>query len=487
MSKTREATSDFMTLKGRPPARSVSRRRYATALVVILFAAMRWIFSHVELIEYPDLYEASILELQTGLDNGRFTSVDLVKAYLARIDEVNLKGPTLRAVIETNPRALEQAAALDAERKRTGKRSPLHGIPIMLKDVIATSASEGMNTTAGSYALLKSVVSGDATVAAKLRKAGAILMGKANMSEWSSSRGNFAAGWSGRGGQCTNPYYPGGDPGGSSSGSAVSAAIGLAAGSLGTETDGSIVWPCSYNNIVGIKPTVGLTSRAGVVPVSSHQDTVGPMARSVADAATILSVIAGRDVKDNYTRTAPAQVPDYTQYLDVNAIRGKKFGVPRIGFMNHTLTKNHPAINSAFETALETIRSLGGVVVDPANLPSADELIENKYEVAVAYVDMKIEIDAYFESLKFTPPGVSTLAQVIAFNDDNKDLEKPEGYEDQSGFVEAQSTDGYNFPYYAALYKNYDMARKRGIDAALKTHNLDALVLPSNGIVRSMN
>ncbi|KAG9075210.1 hypothetical protein FS749_013144, partial [Ceratobasidium sp. UAMH 11750] len=230
---------------------------------------------------YPDLYEASILQLENGLEEGHFTSVDLVKAslslqmwhrrvlsgdiwaYLARIDEVNLRGPRLRAVIETNPLALEQAAALDAERKKSGKRSSLHGIPIMLKDNIATSADEGMNTTAGSYALLKSIVPGDATVAARLRKAGAILLGKANLSEWSHARGSVTLGWSGRGGQSTNPYYPGGDPAGSSSGSAIASAIGLAAGSLGTETRGSIVGPASYNNIVGIKPTVGLTSRAG--------------------------------------------------------------------------------------------------------------------------------------------------------------------------------------------------------------------------------
>ncbi|KAF8592837.1 amidase signature enzyme, partial [Ceratobasidium sp. AG-I] len=210
---------------------------------------------------YPDLYEASIEELQSGLDKNQFTSVDL--AYLARIEEVNSKGPRLHAVIETNSLALQQAKVLDLERRESGKRSPLHGIPILLKDNIATLSSEGMNTTAGSYALLKSIVPGDSTVAEKLRKAGAILLGKANVSEWAYARGVIPPGWSARGGLATSPYYPAGETCGSSSGSGVAIAIGLAAGSLGTETDGSITCPSTYNNIVGIKPTVGLTSRAG--------------------------------------------------------------------------------------------------------------------------------------------------------------------------------------------------------------------------------
>ncbi|KAG8705122.1 hypothetical protein FRC09_003128, partial [Ceratobasidium sp. 395] len=430
--------------------------------------------------DYPDLYEASILELQAGLEKSRFTSVDLVKAYLARIDEVNLKGAKLHAIIETNPSALSQAAALDDERKKSGKRSPLHGIPILLKDNIATLASEGMNTTAGSFALLKLVVPGDATVAAKLRKAGAVLLGKTNLSEWAHFRGNVASGWSGRGGQATNPYYPGADPCGSSSGSGVAMAIGLAAGSLGTETDGSIVCPSSYNNLVGIKPTVGLTSRSGVIPISSHQDTVGPMTRSVEDGAVILSVIAGRDSKDNYTSTAPSVVPDYTKYLDTNAIRGKRFGVPRVVFTEDRFTGNDPYINVAFNKSLETIRSLGGVIADPADLPSASEIIASNNETFVLSVDFKIELNEYLKSLKSIPTGVSTLAKLVAYNDAHKDLEEPKGYEDQSTLIESQSTTGYNSTYYAALQADYDVGRTRGIDAVLKSYNLDAIVLPSN-------
>jgi len=431
--------------------------------------------------KYPDLYEASIAELQSGLEKNQFTSVDLVRAYLARIDEVNLKGPKLHAVIEINPSALEQAADLDAERKKSGKRSQLHGIPILLKDNIATLASEGMNTTAGSYALLKSIVPSDATVAAKLRKAGAILLGKANLSEWANFRGKVASGWSGRGGQATNPYYPGADPCGSSSGSGVATAIGLAAGSLGTETDGSIVCPSSYNNLVGIKPTVGLTSRSGVIPISSHQDTVGPMTRSVEDGAIILSIIAGRDSKDNYTQTAPATIPDYTKYLDAGAIKGKRFGVPRAVFTNDTISGNDPYINVAFNKSLETIKALGGIVVDPVDFPSASEIVTSGDEWLVLDIDFKIDLNTYLKSLKSAPTGASTLAKIIAYNDAHKNLEEPEGYEDQSNFIVAQSTSGYNSTYYAALSNNYARGGSRGIDYALKKYKLDAIVLPTNG------
>ncbi|KAG8728306.1 hypothetical protein FRC11_011405, partial [Ceratobasidium sp. 423] len=399
----------------------------------------------------------SIKDLQNGLDKGEFTSVDLVKAYFARIDEVNLKGPQLRAVIEINPQALAQAAILDGERKRTGKRSSLHGIPILLKDNIATLASEGMNTTAGSYALLKSIVPDDATVVAKLRKAGAILLGKANLSEWANIRGTFlhTSGWSGRGGQTTNPYYPEASPAGSSSGCGVATAIGLAAGCLGTETGGSIVFPASYNNLVGVKPT----------------DSVGPMTRSVADAAVILSTIAGQDHKDNYTSTAPAEIPDYTQFLDVNAVKGKRFGVPRAVFTNNTITHNHPSINMEFNKSLDIIRSMGGVVVDPTNLPSAYDILRGPAR-SVINVDLKVDLNKYLKSLEYIPTGGNTLEKIIKFNNAFKDLEQPKGYEGQTRFIEAEATSGYNSAYYNQLRDDYELGRGRGIDGALKAHSL---------------
>ncbi|OBZ66433.1 hypothetical protein A0H81_13690 [Grifola frondosa] len=429
----------------------------------------------------PDLYEASVSELQAGLDAGHFSSVDLVKAYFARIEEVNLKGPQLRAIIETNPSALQQAAALDKERKSTGKRGALHGIPVLLKDNIATIASEGMNTTAGSFSLLGSIVPDDAGVVKKLRAAGAIILGKANLSEFAHFRGNLASGWSGRGGQCTNAYFPHADPCGSSSGSAVAASIGLAAVTLGTETDGSITCPTSNNNLAGIKPTVGLTSRAGVVPISEHQDTIGPITRSVADAAIVLSIIAGIDPNDNFTLAQPSPVPDYTQALNKDALKGKRIGVPRTVFLNDNITGNDPFVNVMFEQALETLRGLGATVVDPANLPSANEIAVSNNETIVLDVDFKIQLNAYYAALLENPSGVRSLAELIQFNDDNKDLEEPPRFEDQSELIESQATSGFNSTYFAALAFDKDLGATRGIDAALKANNLDALVLPAPG------
>ncbi|QRW22728.1 amidase [Rhizoctonia solani] len=401
-----------------------------------------------------DLYEVSIAELQAGLESRSFTAVDLVKAYLGRINQVNHAGPKLNAIIETNKHALHQARELDEERKVFGKRSSLHGIPILVKD----NTRIGMNTTAGSYALFGSVVREEATVVAKLRKAGAIILGKANMCEWSYARGDLTNGWSGRGGQTTSPFYPGSDPCTSSGGSAVAATLGLAAASLGVETRGSIICPSSYNNLVGLKPTVGLTSRAGVISMTMHQDTVGPITRSVADAATILNIIAGQDERDNFTNTAPSLIPDYTKYLDPNAIRGKDLGV-----------------NIEFGKALDKIRELGGVVIDPADLPSAEE-IPHRHETWAAMVQFK----DYIRNLVHVPTNVTCVADVIAFNNAHKDLERPEGYEDQSMLELAETTEGFNSTYFDALHQNHMIGRERGIDAALKTHGLDALLLPTN-------
>ncbi|KAJ7906225.1 amidase signature enzyme [Mycena leptocephala] len=427
------------------------------------------------------LYEASVPELQAGLDAGHFSSVDLVKAYFARIEEVNINGPGLRAVIELNPSALKQAELLDIERGRTGKRSDLHGIPILLKDNIATIAAEGMNTTAGSFSLLGSIVPEDAGVVKRLRKAGAIILGKANLSEWAHFRGNVASGWSGRGGQASSAYFPHADPCGSSSGSGIAASIGLAAVTLGSETNGSITCPASKNNVVGIKPTLGLTSRAGVIPLSAHQDTIGPMTRSLTDAAIVLSVIAGKDPNDNFTLAQPPVVPDFTKALNKNALKGKRIGVPRRVFLNDSMTENDPSIGVAFEEALITIKALGATVVDPTDLPSADEFIASGTRTRVLNVDFKVQLNQYLEGLIENPSGVRSLADLIKFNDDNPTLEKPEGYEDQSEFVQAEATNGFDAEYFATLARNYDIGSTRGIDFVLKKFNLDAIVLPSQG------
>jgi len=431
--------------------------------------------------KFPDLYEASVVELQAGLDAGDFTSVDLIKAYFARINEVNLQGPELRAILEMNPSALEEATSLDRERKSGGSRGLLHGIPILLKDNIGTVASEGMNTTAGSFALLGSIVPEDAGVVKRLRKAGAIILGKANLSEFAHFRGNQASGWSGRGGQCTNPYFPKGDPCGSSSGSGVAAAIGLAAVTLGSETDGSITCPSSNNNAVGIKPSVGLTSRAGVVPISDHQDTVGPIVRSVADAAAVLSVIAGPDPNDNFTLAQPEPVPDFTKALNKNALKGKRIGVPRAVFLNSSISGDDPSIMPIFEQALDTLRKLGATVVDPADIPTAQQIVESDDENTVLDVDFKIQLNAYFAALKANPSGVRTLEQLIEFNNANPALEEPAGFGDNSVLIASQNTTGMDQAYFDALETDIRIGGADGIDAALAMHKLDALVLPATG------
>ncbi|KAH8111583.1 amidase signature enzyme [Phellopilus nigrolimitatus] len=426
-------------------------------------------------VAFPDLYEASIAELQDGLQSGLFSSADLVTAYFARIEEVNHQGPNLHAVIETNPSALTQAAELDNERKISGPRSPLHGIPIILKDNIATMHSEGMNTTAGSFALLGSVVPRDATVAAKLRAAGAILLGKANLSEWANFRGNVPSGFSGRGGQATSPYFPNADPSGSSAGSGISSAIGLAAAALGSETDGSILSPSSRNNLVGIKPTVGLTSRAGVIPISSHQDTVGPMARSVTDAAAILSVMAGRDPLDNFTLAQPAIVPDYSQALNTSALQGARLGIPRL------FEGTDPNILAAFNASVEIIRGLGATIVDPADFPDATEILQSGNESIVLTTDFKVDVNQYIAGLLEVPTGVRNLADLIQFNIDHASEELiPPFYTDQSQFIASENST-VDDAYFAALAADGDLGRTRGIDATLKEFDLDAILLPTDG------
>ncbi|KAI0672166.1 amidase signature enzyme [Trametes maxima] len=424
---------------------------------------------------FPDLYEASIVELQEGLQKGLFTSVDLVKAYFARIEEVNLQGPTLRAVIETNPSALAQAAALDRERQISGPRSALHGIPILLKDNIATLSSDGMNTTAGSFALLGSIVPRDAHVAAKLRAAGAILLGKANLSEWANFRGNVPSGFSGRGGQASSPYVPLGDPSGSSSGSGIGAAIGLAAAALGSETDGSIVSPSSVNNLVGIKPSVGLTSRDGVIPISSHQDTVGPMARSVADAAAILSIIAGQDPRDNFTLAQPSTVPDYTKALNTSALRGARVGVPR-----KFVALLDDARVATFNASLDTLRAQGATVVDPADFPDSEELLASNNETIVLNTDFKVDVQKYIAGLVKVPTGVKTLADLITFNTAHADEELiPPFWTDQSQFIASENTT-VDQAFFDALAADKDLGVTRGIDGALAAFQLDALILPTD-------
>ncbi|KAF8143819.1 amidase signature enzyme [Mycena galopus ATCC 62051] len=446
-------------------------RSFFAAAVVLLFSTPSVDASTN--VTFPDLYEATIAELQAGLAAGDFTSVDLVNAYYARISEVN---DELHAVIETNPTALAQAAALDEQRKQGTTLGPLHGIPMLVKDNIATRFEDGMNTTAGSYALLNSVVPGDATVMAKLRQAGAIILGKTNLSEWAAFGSLAPNGWSGRGGQTTNPYYPKGDPCGSSSGSGVAAAIGLAAATLGTETAGSITCPANANNVVGVKPTVGLTSRTGVIPISQHQDTVGPLTRTVTDAAIVLSVIAGKDSTDNYTNAQPDSVPDYTTFLNTTALKGARLGVPRTVFIDTTYGPVPGA--AAFTIALQTMKNLGAIITDPANVPTALDILTNP--ATVINTDLKFDIQAYLATLTSIPTNVHNISDIVAFNDAHKDLEEPalDAYVEWNLHFDLAEPTQINDTYLQAVQTDIELGGSKGIDAVLQQYNLDALVLP---------
>jgi amidase len=421
-----------------------------------------------------ELEELTIAELQAGLAAGRWTARSLAEAYLARIEALDGQGPTLRSVIEINPEALALADALDAERKAKGSRGPLHGIPILLKDNIATA--DRMQTTAGSLALAGAAVPRDAFIAARLREAGALVLGKTNLSEWANFRSTHSSsGWSGRGGQCRNPYALDRSPSGSSSGSGAAAAANLAAAAIGTETDGSIVSPCAACGLVGIKPTVGLLSRSGIVPISHTQDTPGPMTRTVADAAVLLGALvgsAGIDERDPATRASQGKaLSDYTKFLDPNGLKGARIGILRKRYAGYS-----PATDHLFEEALDALKKLGAVIVDPADLDTAGKMDEPEFTVLL--YDFKADLDAYLAELKGAP--VRSLAEAIAFNDKHKEEEMP--YFGQEIFLQAQAKGPLTSKEYQdALARCRRLSRKEGIDATLARHKLDALVAPTQG------
>ncbi|KKY26658.1 putative glutamyl-trna amidotransferase subunit a [Diplodia seriata] len=363
------------------------------------------------------LINATIEDLQVGMEAGLFTSSDLVKAYIARINEVN---DVLHAVTELNPDALQISHQLDAERSNGTTRGPLHGIPILIKNNIATR--DKMNNTAGSYALLGAKVPHDSTVAAKLRKAGAVILGKTNLSQWANYRSNNSTnGWSAYGGQVTAAYYPNQDPSGSSSGSGVASDLGLALASLGTETDGSILSPSSNNNLVGIKPTVGLTSRHLVIPISEHQDTVGPMARTVKDAAAVLQAIAGSyDPADNYTAANPhlnttTTAANYTGACNLSALAGARIGIPTNVLALSSTALLSPAELAAFASSLTILRTAGATLVPNANFSAYPAYLASSNESLVLAADFQTNLRAYLGALTLNPANVSDLAGVRAF------------------------------------------------------------------------
>lgn len=419
-----------------------------------------------------DLEEATLADLQAGMSSGRMTSRSITQQYIARIEELDRKGPALRHVLEINPDALSIADSLDQERKSGRVRGPLHGIPILLKDNIDTA--DRMTTTAGSLALEGSIPLQDAFIAAKLRSAGAVLLGKANLSEWANFRSTHSSsGWSGRGGQAKNPYVLDRNPCGSSSGSGGAVSANLCVAAIGTETDGSIVCPASANGIVGIKPTVGLVSRAGIIPIAHSQDTAGPMARTVRDAVIILNALAGIDPRDSATMASRSRPRvDYTRSLDPNSLRGARIGVARTKFFGYS-----DAADKIVNDAIDAMKGQGAVIVDPANIETAGKFDDSEFDVLL--YEFKADLNSYLAGLG-PKATVRTLQDVIDFNERHTEQELP--WFGQEIFLMAQKKGPLSDKKYRnALAKNLRMSRTQGIDATMNKHELDAIVAPTGG------
>ncbi|MGH7586339.1 MAG: amidase, partial [Gemmatimonadales bacterium] len=415
------------------------------------------------------LEEATIGGLQSALGRGETTVRALVEASLARIEALDRAGPAIRSIIEANPEALALADHLDAERRAGRLRGPLHGIPVVLKDNINTG--DRMLTTAGSLALADRPVANDAFLVARLRGAGAVILAKANLSEWANFRSNRStSGWSARGGLTRNPYVLDRNPCGSSSGSAAAVAASLAVVAVGTETDGSIVCPATACGIVGVKPTLGLVSRSGVIPIAHSQDTAGPMARTVRDAAILLGAIAGPDTRDPATAFAARHAEaDYTRHLRADGLRGTRIGVARnfFGF--------HPGVEVVMERALDAITEAGGVLVDPAPVPRADDYGDDELEVLL--YEFRADLETY---LAGRASGPRTLADLIAFNRRESEREMP--WFGQELFERAVKKGSLQERHYRdALARCRRFSREEGLDAVLRRLRLDALVAPTGG------
>ena len=428
-----------------------------------------------------DLEEATVATLQQRMQSGQETSRSLVDKYLARIEAVDRSGPALHSVIELNPDARTIADRLDGERKSGRTRGPLHGIPVLLKDNIATA--DRMMTTAGSLALAGVTPPKDAFIVSRLREAGAVILGKTNLSEWANFRSTHStSGWSGRGGQTKNPYALDRNTSGSSSGSGAAVAANLAAAAVGTETDGSIVSPSNVNGLVGIKPTLGLVSRSGIIPIAHSQDTAGPMARTVADAAALLTALAGPDPEDRVTIAGSALAPsrgrsgsapaDYTRALDANGLKGARIGVVRHKYFGYT-----PAADRLAEAAIAEMKQQGATIVDPANITTLGKFDDGEFEVLL--YEFKADLNKYLTWLGAASP-VHSLKDVIAFNDAHQDQEMP--YFGQEIMAMAEKKGPLtSVKYTTALARNRRMAGALGIDATMTRFKLDALVAPTGG------
>jgi amidase len=418
-----------------------------------------------------ELEEATLSDLEAGMAAGRMTARSITQLYLDRIAALNLNGPALHHVLETNPDALSIADSLDQERTAGKVRGPLHGIPILIKDNIDTA--DRMTTTAGSLALAGSIPLRDAFIAAKLRAAGAILLGKTNLSEWANFRSSHStSGWSGRGGLARNPYVLDRNACGSSSGSGGAVSANLSALAIGTETDGSIVCPSTANGIVGIKPTLGLVSRAGIIPIAHSQDTAGPMARTVRDAAILLGVIAGVDARDSATSASSARgQADYTRFLDANGLRGARIGVVRkhFGFNDD--------VDTLMASAIDVMKRQGAVVIDPVEIASEGKFDDSEFDVLL--YEFKADLNAYLAGLGPNAP-VRTLKAIIDYNEAHRDKEMP--FFGQDIMIKAQAKGPLTEKaYLAALAKDQKLSREQGIDATMTKNKLDALITPTGG------
>ncbi|HEX8177047.1 MAG TPA: amidase [Pyrinomonadaceae bacterium] len=418
-----------------------------------------------------ELDEATITDLQAGMQSGRWTARSLAEKYLSRIEEIDKRGPALNSVIEVNPDAERIAEALDRERKAGRVRGPLHGIPVLIKDNIDTA--DRMMTTAGSLALVGARPPRDAFIVERLRASGAVILGKTNLSEWANFRSTHStSGWSGRGGQTRLPYVLDRNPCGSSSGSGVAVAANLCAVSVGTETDGSIVCPSSANSIVGIKPTLGLVSRSGIIPIAHSQDTAGPMARTVRDACILLAALAGTDPRDEATGAARTKLlSDYTRFLDPAGLRGARIGVARkfFGFSDH--------VDKLMSESLDVMKRAGAILIDPADVETAGKFDDTELEVLL--YEFKADLNKYLAGLGLGAP-VRSLKEIIAFNERNRDREMP--YFGQELFIRAEAKGPLTSrEYRQALAKNLLLSRARGIDATMRKHGLDAIVAPTGG------
>ena len=417
-----------------------------------------------------DLNELTLDDLQVRMSLGKLSSRSLVEKYLARIDALDKHGPMVNSVIEINPDALSIADALDRERREKGARTPLHGVPVLIKDNIDTA--DRMMTTAGSLALVGPAPAQDSTVAKKLREAGAVILGKTNLSEWANIRSSHStSGWSARGGLTRNPYALDRNPCGSSSGSGAAVAANFCALAVGTETDGSVACPSSLMGIVGIKPTLGVISRAGIIPIAHSQDTAGPMARTVHDAAILLNVLAGPDPRDPASASSVGKAPaDYTRFLDPSGMRGARLGVARkyLGF--------NDAVDRLMEETIAELKRQGATVIDPADLPSHGKFDDSEFTVLL--YETKADLNAYLASRPGAP--VRSLEEIIAFNERSKDKEMP--YFGQDVFLKAQGKGPLTEKEYLdALEANHRLSRQEGIDAVMDQNHLDALIAPTQG------